>query len=706
MTRGARLGRRLRLAFAVPIAALAVGALAATASLAAVTRQVDELHAQEQTLDQGNAELLQRMIDARTALQQYVVTGSFETRTAYETAQERFAAGLERARAGSPVGSRARALVDRQASLAADWTEKAGDPVAALGTEALRSPGLADLSAEGERIFSELRATNEETVAFIDAEELANRNAIHQTATLLGWLLAALTLASLLAGVFIARRTTNYVADPLERIGKSLERLALGDLGTRIAPEGPVEVREVAEALNLLASSNQTLSRIQNERSARDRVIGDTCRRIRRHLEIDPLLRQVVEELGVALDAERAFIRLAEGDVFGPIRAEWRTPGLEPLGLDPPGIDPVMVLAYLRRLADPGAALAIDDVTGRTGFDERSRRALFEMGLRSVLVVPLLAGPDAIGVLVVSTGSVHHWTEHEKAVAEAVARETGVALSHAQSYERERETVTKLRELDQVKSDFVSSISHELRTPLGSIMGYTELLLDGDGGEMTEPQVHALEVVARNARRLRILVEDLLTLSKIESGGFKLTFGPVDTDELVEGVVEVLAPSIAERSLVFDKVVDTATGVFLGDGEQLERVLLNLLGNAIKFTPPGGRVSLSATREIESISFTVTDTGVGIPEEEQGRLFTRFFRSTRSHEAHIQGTGLGLAIAKGIVDGHGGRIQVWSRENEGTKVTVRIPALSATAPTTPPRMAQAPPDVSAGGRPLSRKAAS
>jgi signal transduction histidine kinase len=219
----------------------------------------------------------------------------------------------------------------------------------------------------------------------------------------------------------------------------------------------------------------------------------------------------------------------------------------------------------------------------------------------------------------------------------------------------------------------MSTVSHELRTPLTSIAGYVELLEDGEAGELAPPQLSMLEVIGRNTRRLRDLIEEMLILAKIEAGAFSTLREPVDLVPLVERAVAVTAPAAATAKVGLHTEVRGPLPLRADPG-QLDRVLMNLLTNAVKFTPAGGTVHLLARRAGDEVVLTVTDTGMGIPAGEQKALFTRFFRASNAVRQAVPGTGLGLAIVGTVVDNHGGRIVVESVEGAGTTVTIRLPA--------------------------------
>jgi signal transduction histidine kinase len=240
--------------------------------------------------------------------------------------------------------------------------------------------------------------------------------------------------------------------------------------------------------------------------------------------------------------------------------------------------------------------------------------------------------------------------------------------------------VQELQQLDQIKTDLVSTVSHELRTPLTAMIGHVELLSQGELGELNLDQVWAVGAIERNSHRLLSLIEDLLTLSKIETGGFGLTMAPTDLRMLVEEISTAMAPAASEHSLEMTFEVGSDVDLMLADRSGLERALTNLLSNAVKFTPAGGKVSLSVARQGQSAVFTVSDTGIGMSAEDKDRLFTRFFRSPAAMSMAIPGTGLGLAIVKKIVDDHRGEIHVDSSPGAGTTVTFTIPLVRMDRP--------------------------
>ena len=240
--------------------------------------------------------------------------------------------------------------------------------------------------------------------------------------------------------------------------------------------------------------------------------------------------------------------------------------------------------------------------------------------------------------------------------------------------------VQELQQLDQIKSDLVSTVSHELRTPLTAMIGHVELLSQGELGDLTLDQGWAIGAIERNSHRLLRLIEDLLTLSKIETGGLGLTLGPTDIRSLVEEIRTATLPDATEHGVDLSLDVGPDIDLVLADRSGLERAISNLLSNAVKFTPAGGHVRLSVSRDDQSAVFKVSDTGIGMSDEDKDRLFTRFFRAPAAMSMAIPGTGLGLAIVKKIVDDHHGTIEVESAPGAGTTVTFTIPLIRTARP--------------------------
>jgi signal transduction histidine kinase len=231
--------------------------------------------------------------------------------------------------------------------------------------------------------------------------------------------------------------------------------------------------------------------------------------------------------------------------------------------------------------------------------------------------------------------------------------------------------VTADRELDRMRDAFVATVSHELRTPLTSISGFLEMLLDEEDA-LGESGRQYLDVIRRSTDRLHALVEDLLLIAQIEAHRIELELTQVDLAALARTTAESARPAAVERGVEIDVNVDSPPPVS-GDIVRLGQVLDNLVSNAVKFTPEGGRVVITAEADGDAARVTVADNGIGIPADEQAQVFSRFFRASTATQQAIPGTGLGLAISRALVEQHGGTISFSSREGEGTEISVLLP---------------------------------
>jgi signal transduction histidine kinase len=232
----------------------------------------------------------------------------------------------------------------------------------------------------------------------------------------------------------------------------------------------------------------------------------------------------------------------------------------------------------------------------------------------------------------------------------------------------------RVREVNQLKSEFVSLVSHELRTPLTAVTGYIDLLLEGQGAQSAAKRQEILTIVKRNTERLVRLIDDLLDLSRMEAGKVELQITALDLIALIADVVGLLRPQIEAKGqrLTFDPT-QTLPAV-AGDAERIRQVLINLLANAHKYTPPGGQIWLTAHTEPGWARIDVRDNGIGLSPDEQAHLFEGFFRARRPAGQEVEGTGLGLPITRLLVEMHGGRLTVTSVPGEGSTFTFTLPA--------------------------------
>lgn len=294
-----------------------------------------------------------------------------------------------------------------------------------------------------------------------------------------------------------------------------------------------------------------------------------------------------------------------------------------------------------------------------------SRKPIIE---NACLILPLLRDERPIGVLYLQAdecGVRKHKLEFVMRVADNVA----IAVENARLYEA-------LRQANLAKSEFVTIVSHELRTPMTSILGYADMLLKGTVGQLASQQAEFVEAMRRNAVRMRLLVSDLMDISRIETGRLKITPRPVPFEEVLDEAVSVVRESLDEKQQVLTTDVWNGLPMAHGDPDRLTQVLINLLNNAVKYTSHRGTIVVRAWLSPEEPNFVrcaIMDTGIGISPENQVHLFTKFFRVDDPAVREQPGTGLGLAITKNLIEMHGGRIWVESAAGKGSTFFFTVP---------------------------------
>ncbi|MBP9855531.1 MAG: hypothetical protein KBD53_11750 [Candidatus Omnitrophica bacterium] len=311
------------------------------------------------------------------------------------------------------------------------------------------------------------------------------------------------------------------------------------------------------------------------------------------------------------------------------------------------------------------------------------------------IISPILTQNGITGMVFVGTQSnISPITDGDEELISILSNQIGQALENARLFEevyrssqvleskvqdRTRELQEALREVQDIsrtKSDFISAVSHELRTPLTSIKGYASILMDGKLGDIPIEVKQRLGKINTHSDNLVGLINNLLDISRIESGRVEMNFGKCDLRNLIENVRDLLTPQMKDKEINFETDIAANVPTLQLDSSQVERVFINLVGNAIKFTPIKGNITVKADLNDDIVHIQVTDNGIGIPEEDIRRLFEQFFRVDNEINQNVKGTGLGLALAKKIVEAHGGSMWVTSVVKQGTTFHFKLPVLS------------------------------
>ncbi|HEY8176773.1 MAG TPA: GAF domain-containing protein, partial [Gemmatimonadaceae bacterium] len=307
------------------------------------------------------------------------------------------------------------------------------------------------------------------------------------------------------------------------------------------------------------------------------------------------------------------------------------------------------------RLAVTGEPVEIRDIVDEGVYQSRVREILIRLGYRSLLAVPLLREDHLLGALAVNRKTAGEFPPESIDLLKTFATQSALAIQNARLF---REIETKSRELEiasQHKSEFLANMSHELRTPLNAIIGFSEVLYERMFGEINDKQAEYLSDILESGRHLLSLINDILDLSKIEAGRMELEPSEFDLPTAIENTLILIRERAQRRGIALGRTVDERLGTVRADERKVKQVLLNLLSNALKFTPEGGRIDVVADLHDGVTEISVTDTGVGIAPEDQEAVFEEFRQVGRAARK-VEGTGLGLAISRKFIELHGGRI--------------------------------------------------
>ncbi|MDO9457139.1 cell wall metabolism sensor histidine kinase WalK [Nocardioides sp.] len=325
-----------------------------------------------------------------------------------------------------------------------------------------------------------------------------------------------------------------------------------------------------------------------------------------------------------------------------------------------------------QRVIIVGEQLTPDPEIGDAAY-EASEAARVAVGLGTTMLVPLGAGHESLGHVILGRKDPNqHWSPDEQAGALDIARDIGQAVVNSRNLIRGQELVTELRRLATYKSQVLSTVSHELKNPLSAVMGYVEML-DADPSIIGDAR-RSIDALDRAARRMGRVVDDLLLLSEVEDPEGAKPTEPMDAVPVLLDALELTRVAAARRDLTLEVSAPEGEVMVCCDVTDLDRVLTNLVSNAVKYSPKGSTISLSLVQHLGEVELAVADQGIGISAADQERLFTEFFRSTNPQAVAQPGTGLGLTICRRIVERHGGRIEVESELGKGSTFRVFLPS--------------------------------
>ncbi|CAG0935252.1 two-component system, NarL family, sensor histidine kinase EvgS [Thermoflexales bacterium] len=461
--------------------------------------------------------------------------------------------------------------------------------------------------------------------------------------------------------------------------GEIIGTLAVADDPQRpIAPEDQTFLQQVSVQVALALESARLFDQTQEalseaaRRAAELQTVAEVSATTATLLDPDRLLQAVVDLTKERFDLYHAHIYLAD--------TAWQTLLLA-AGTGEVG----------RKMVAEGHAIAVDAERSLVARAARERQAIIVNDVRtepdflpnpslpetrSEMAVPIIIGDKVLGVFDVQADRQSAFGKEEAGIYSTLAAQVGVALQNARLYVEQASTVAQLRELDRLKSSFLANMSHELRTPLNSILGFSDVMLDGLDGPLTEIMENDLRLINRNGQHLLSLINDVLDMAKIAAGKMNLNIEHFNLHEVLTDVVNITAPLARDKALVLQLETEASPDLEIeADHIRLRQVMINLVANAIKFTETGG-VTIFTTRQAGCLRINIRDTGIGVLPEQAQLIFEEFGQVDTSTTRKTGGTGLGLPISRKLIELHGGQLWVESSgvRGEGSTFIIELPA--------------------------------
>ncbi|RLC03810.1 MAG: hypothetical protein DRH90_10430 [Deltaproteobacteria bacterium] len=527
-------------------------------------------------------------------------------------------------------------------------------------------------------------------ILIVMSREKVKKQALYQiygTVALLILMIAAIWLTS----IFVTRR---YITTPLKKLQASASLIAQGDLGTFVDKSSSDEIGILAQHLDHMRGSikqlfeelSESKGKLEEYSRTLEQKVALRTKELARSVEELTALGEVSQAVSSTLDLEKVLTNIVRhavqfsntdsGTIYEFNEAEQVFATRINYGMSPEFIgslrDSKLQVGDKTVIGQAAIKKVPDQIPDLAKVPQYPLPSVQQAGYRALLALPLLRKDQLIGGFIVRRKAAGEFPPSVVDMLQTFAAQSVVAIHNAQLF---REIENKGQELEianKHKSAFLANMSHELRTPLNAILGYSELIIDNIYGEVPEKIREVLERVGKSGRHLLSLINDVLDLSKIEAGRLTLSLSDYSMQDIVQTALTSVEALAVEKNLDLKLIVPKNLTTGKGDGQRIAQVILNLLGNAIKFTDQG-EVKVEAGVSNKSFLVSVSDTGPGLSESDRLKIFEEFQQADGSNTREKGGTGLGLSISKKIVEMHGGRIGVESALGKGSRFWFTLP---------------------------------
>lgn len=459
---------------------------------------------------------------------------------------------------------------------------------------------------------------------------------------------------------------------PLLLLHEGAEHIREGDLGYRLQVKTNDEIEALADKFNEMAEKlSESYANLEQKVVTRTRelqALNQIATTANQSLELQGLLDTTLEKVIEVTGFESGYV-----EIFNPSESRLVMKGH--FGISSPLLNELHTAGNLQislEVIDTRAPVILEQA-----HVSETTNPLINAGYQTLIVFPVQSKNKMIGAFTLASRTARSFTAQDLQLLSSIGNQVGTAVENAYLFQKEQETVEKLMETDRIKSEFLSNVSHELRTPLTSIIGFSEILLDRLAGELSPDQESYVRNMNTSGQHLLEIINNLLDLSKIKAGKMEIHPHLFSLRSLLETIQQTIIPMTYKKGLHFDLSIDEGMDMVYSDEGKVKQILLNLLGNAIKFTPAKGSIQLQVRAgrlgRARAIEMSIRDTGIGIPAHALNKIFDEFQQIDGSYTRDYPGTGLGLAITRRFVDILGGEIRVESQSGSGSTFRVSVP---------------------------------